>query len=175
MQSDNNSNLQHEAVSCAVYLLNRLLIPNRHNIIPYCKRNDSDPTTLGLTHLRTFGCLAYTTLPPTQRDGKFAPTAITAVMVGYDSNRKAYRLYHPESQTVYTSNQVRFDEQRYPLLDSPITDLSHKFATSTLGGVPVIQRMVPVLHFLEVMFLPLVEPVFLLICMQMSQIMVDLK
>ena len=125
-----------EAVSCAVYLLNRLPIPNRRNIIPYCKWNDSDPTTLGLTHLRTFGCLAYTTLPPTQRDGKFAPTAIAAVMVGYDSNRKAYRLYHPESQTVYTSNQVRFDEQRYPLLDSPITDLSHKFATSTLGGVP---------------------------------------
>ncbi|KAG0657488.1 hypothetical protein C6P45_002426 [Maudiozyma exigua] len=33
-------------------------------------------------------------------------------------------------------NQVRFDEQRFPLLDSPSADISQKFATSTLGGIP---------------------------------------
>lgn len=103
-------------------------------MIPYCKWHNIDAITL--THLRTFGCLAYTTIPPTQRDGKFAPTAIAAVMVGYDSARKAYRLYHPASKNIYSSNQVRFDENCYPLLDSHITDLSHKFATLTLGCVP---------------------------------------
>ena len=44
------------------------------------------------------------------RDGKFAPTAIAGVMVGYDSEHKGYRIYHPPSRKVFVSTQVKFDE-----------------------------------------------------------------
>ena len=82
--------------------------------------------------------LAYTTIPNPvpSRDGKFAPTAIAGVMVGYDSEHKGYRIYHPPSRKVFVSTQVKFDESVFPLEGSNQTIDSHEFATSTLKGVP---------------------------------------
>ena len=123
-----------EAVSCAVYLINRLPISKRS--IPYCLWNNVSSTDITLKHLRIFGCAAYTTIPMPLRDGKFAPTAIAGVMVGYDSEHKGYRIYHPPSRKVFVSTQVRFDESVFPLEGSNQTIDSHEFATSTLKGVP---------------------------------------
>lgn len=124
------------AVSCAVYLLNRLPIPSKNKIIPFCLWNNVAPEDFGVEHLRIFGCAAYATLPPALRDGKFAPTAIAGIMVGYDSNHKGYRIFHPPSKKIFVSNKVRFDESIFPLADSKETTLSHDFATSAVGGIP---------------------------------------
>ena len=125
-----------EAVTCAVYLINRLPVPSRKGSIPYCLWNNVSPTEITLKHLRIFGCAAYTTIPMPLRDGKFAPTAIAGVMVGYDSEHKGYRIYHPPSRKVFVSTQVKFDESVFPLEGSNQTIDSHEFATSTLKGVP---------------------------------------
>ena len=114
-----------EAVTCAVYLINRLPVPSRKGSIPYCLWNNVSPTDITLKHLRIFGCAAYTTIPMPLRDGKFAPTAIAGVMVGYDSEHKGYRIYHPPSRKVFVSTQVKFDESVFPLEGSNQTIDSH--------------------------------------------------
>ena len=42
-------------------------------------------------------------------------TAISGVLVGYESKRHAYRIYHPESGKIFVSAQVQFDETTFPL------------------------------------------------------------
>ena len=71
-----------EAVSCAVYLINRLPVPGRHGDIPYCLWFNIPVSEFSLDHLRVFGCAAYAALPEALRDGKLAPTAIAGVHVG---------------------------------------------------------------------------------------------
>ena len=43
-----------EAVSCAVYLINRLLVPGRHGDIPYCLWFNTPVFEFSLDHLRVF-------------------------------------------------------------------------------------------------------------------------
>ena len=62
-------------------------------------------------------------------DGKFAPTAIAGVTVGYDSEHKGHRICHPPSRKVFVSTQVKFDESIFPLKGSNQTIDSHEFAT----------------------------------------------
>ena len=125
-----------EAVSTAVYLLNRLPLPSHNNMIPLCRWKMIKPSDLSLNHLRTFGCLAYCTIPPQLRDGKLAPTAISGVLVGYESKRHAYRIYHPESGKIFVSAQVQFDETTFPLEGTEEVKIAHDFATSAANGVP---------------------------------------
>ncbi|CCK71153.1 uncharacterized protein KNAG_0G00963 [Huiozyma naganishii CBS 8797] len=125
-----------EALSCAVYLINRLPVVSHNDMIPWSKWKTDWNKRVTLDHLRTFGCAAYATLPHTNRDGKLASTAISGVMVGYAENRKGYRIYHPASDKTYVSNQVTFDENLFPLAN---TDASHKaydFGSSAIRGVP---------------------------------------
>lgn len=125
-----------EAVNTAVYLLNRLPITNKKGSIPFCLWTGSEPSALKLDNLRVFGCAAYATLDSSLRDGKFAPTSISGVFVGYDSNRKAYRIFHPASKKIFASCQVKFDEFVFPLEHTKDTVSTHSFATSTIGGAP---------------------------------------
>ena len=81
-----------EAVSTAVYLLNRPPLASHNNMIPLCRWKMIRSSDLGLYHLRTFGCLAYCTIPPQLRDGKLAPTAISGVLMGNESKHHAYRI-----------------------------------------------------------------------------------
>lgn len=80
--------LWSEAVSCAVYLINRSPVVSKNNSIPYCLWFNIPAKDFGIAHLRIFGCTAYATLQPTLRAGKLAPTVISGVMVGYDSNHR---------------------------------------------------------------------------------------
>ena len=121
--------------SCAVYLINRSPVVSKNNGIPYCLWFNIPAKDFGIAHLRIFGCTAYATLQPSLRDGKLAPTVISGVMVGYDSNHRGYRIYHPETGRIFVSSQVRFDEHIFPLADTEAVHLSHDFATSAIGGV----------------------------------------
>lgn len=130
------TSLWPEAVSCAVYLINRLPITNKNGAIPYCLWHDISPERFNVKHLRVFGCAAYATLATSLRDGKLSPTSIAGIHVGYDTDHKGYRIYHPPSRKIFVSTQVKFDESHFPLADSQQTIDSHSFATSVLGGAP---------------------------------------
>jgi hypothetical protein len=41
---------------------------------------------------------------------KFAPKAIEGFLLGYDSNTKAYRVFHKSSSLVQVTNDVVFNE-----------------------------------------------------------------
>ena len=125
-----------EAVSTAVCLLNKPPLASNNNMIPLCRWKMIGSSNLSLRHLRTFGCLAYCTIPPQLRDGKLAPTAISGVLVGYESKRHAYRIYHPESEKIFVSAQVAFDETTFPLEGTEEVKIAHDFATSAAKGVP---------------------------------------
>ena len=83
---------------------------------------------------------AYAILPEALRDGILTPTAIAGVHVGYDLDQKGYRIYHPSSEKIFVSVQVKFDEPVFPLANSRQTIDSHEFGTSTLKGAPAYPK-----------------------------------
>ncbi len=96
-----------EALRCAVFLLNRTpttALPR--SAIPYTLWYGRPPS---LKNLRVFGALAYHVLPAQQREGKFAPVAREAVLVGYEGH--AYRLWLPEENRFIRSRDVVIDEK----------------------------------------------------------------
>ena len=106
--------LWDEAVKTAVYLKNRM--PSRgRSATPYELFYGEVPD---LRHLRAFMCTCYAHIPPPLRGGKLDETALKCVFVGYGLNPKTYRVYDPETQSVYTSSSVRFDENDFMLSGS---------------------------------------------------------
>lgn len=65
-----------------------------------------------VSHLRTFGCLAY--LKETSQLSKFSDRTMAGVMVGYshEDGTKAYRILDPKSMTIRTSRNVQFIEDK---------------------------------------------------------------
>lgn len=124
--------LWSEALLCAAYLHNRLPVPGRKGKIPYMYWNNTPNVKLNYTHLRIFGCAAYVTLPPALREGKLLPTSICGVMVGYETNRKGYRIYLPQLKKVITAKDIVFDENIFPLANSKESHEAYDFATDTL-------------------------------------------
>lgn len=95
------------ALLCAAYLHNHSPIVGKGGKIPYLFWNDKPKETFNIGHLRTFGCAAYITMPIPNRDGKLLPTSLKGVMVGYDANRKAYRVYSdPETSKVLALTRI---------------------------------------------------------------------
>ena len=80
----------------------------------------SQDSTLPFSRLRPIGCMAYI-IPPGHRD-KLKSRSIQAVMIGYEKNSNSYRLWNPKEGRVMISNNVSFDESRFPLSESPNTD-----------------------------------------------------
>lgn len=64
-------------------------------------------------HLRIFGCLAYSHIPKERRT-KLEDKAERCMMIGYDSNAKAYRLVNLRTLKVVVSRDVIFDETTFP-------------------------------------------------------------
>ena len=128
--------LWSEALLCAAYLHNRTPIIGRKRKIPYLYWNNKGTDRINISQLRVFGCAAYVNIPSDLRDGKFLPTSIMGVMVGYDSNRKAYRIYLPQQKKVITAKDVSFDENLFPLANTKESHDAYDFATGTLSGVP---------------------------------------
>ena len=49
----------------------------------------------------------------------------SGVLVGYESRRHAYRIYHPESGKIFVSAQVQFDETTFPLEGTEEVKIAH--------------------------------------------------
>ena len=56
--------------------------------------------------MRFFGCTAYAHID----NGKLEPRAIKCVFVGYGSGVKGYKLWDPETNKVFMSRSVVFNE-----------------------------------------------------------------
>jgi hypothetical protein len=61
-------------------------------------------------YMRVFGCLAYATIPGPNRKGKLGDRAIRGTFVGYDDNRKSYRIWDEDKEDIIHSRDVRFIE-----------------------------------------------------------------
>ena len=101
-----------EAVMCATYVLNRCPTKALQNITPYESWHGRKPS---VAHLRVFGCLAYALVPVQQRR-KLDDKAVKCVFIGYSSESKGYRLYHPQTKCILVSRDVFVEDAVQPLL-----------------------------------------------------------
>jgi transposase InsO family protein len=80
-----------EAVSTAVYLLNRTPTKSLQGRTPYEAWNKRNPN---VQHLRTFGCVVHVKkLGPAVT--KLSDRSTSMVFIGYESGTKGYRVYDP--------------------------------------------------------------------------------
>eukprot|EP00253_Pinus_taeda_P002182 PITA_02182 len=120
----NNANLQKElwaeVVSTACYLVNR-----SPSIAINCKIPEEVWTgqSCDYSHLRIFGCDAYSLIPKNQRS-KLDPKSKYYVFVGYDYAVKGYMLWDPPSRKIVISRDVTFDESS--LLKSNVERIEHE-------------------------------------------------
>ncbi|KAF5199311.1 Retrovirus-related pol polyprotein from transposon tnt 1-94 [Thalictrum thalictroides] len=112
-------NLWVEAVSTAVYLINRLPTPVLQWASPYFRLFGQSPSYVDL---RTFGCACYPHLGDYVTN-KLLPRSVECVFLGYSPHHKGYRCLDPVTNRVYISRHVRFDELVIPFAhcvqDSP--------------------------------------------------------
>ena len=97
-----------EAVSCAVYLLNRCPTRSLQGVIPEEAWSGHKPS---VTHLRVFGCVAYAKIPDARRR-KLDDKSERCIFVGYGERRMGYKLYNPITKKVIMSRDVIFEEDK---------------------------------------------------------------
>ena len=97
-----------------------------------------------LIHLRVFGCICYAVIPQGVRDGKLGPTTRKCVMLGYDPDHKAYRVFDTERRMVVVSSQVKFDESKMYYQMENVSQTTWEYVTSANvpGGVQSIQVLI---------------------------------
>jgi len=62
-----------------------------------------------VNHLRVFGCKAFAYVPKDERR-KLDEKSIERIFVGYCTNKKSYKLFHPSSHKLIASRDVVFHE-----------------------------------------------------------------
>ncbi|XP_075104166.1 uncharacterized protein LOC142178474 [Nicotiana tabacum] len=99
-----------ECVLCATYIINRLPSNSINNKTPYELLYKRKPK---YSHLKSFGCLCYPTIPIPHRD-KFNPRTAPHVFVGYPFNTKGYKVLNLATRKIYISRDVVFNESIFP-------------------------------------------------------------
>ena len=89
LESSTPSRFWYEALSTAVYLINRLPSPILNHDSPHVRLFGHPPT---YSNLRTFGCVCYV-LRDREPVGKFDAKSDVGVFLGYSNNSRAYRVY----------------------------------------------------------------------------------
>jgi hypothetical protein len=95
-----------EAVNTACHAINRLYLHRLLKKTSYELLTGNKPN---VSYFRVFGSKCYI-LVKKGRHSKFAPKAVEGVLLGYDSNTKAYRVFNKSSGLVEVSSDVVFDE-----------------------------------------------------------------
>lgn len=90
-----------------MYLLNRLPTKVLDKLTPF-------ETWYGVksnvSHLKVFGSICYTHIPDIKRN-KLSQKAEVGVLVGYYNNTKGYRVFNPLSKKVFSSRDIKVDEE----------------------------------------------------------------
>jgi hypothetical protein len=95
-----------EAVSTAVYVLNRAFTRSVDGMTPYEAWHGTKPS---VEHLRVFGCVAHVkNARPLLR--KLDDRSTPMVFIGYEPGSKAYRVYDPTTRRVHVTRDAVFDE-----------------------------------------------------------------
>lgn len=98
----------NELLHCAVHLHN-ISPTGEHGILPYRLFRSAPDERLGnYSYLRQIGSLAHAV--NTEQKGKLDSRTLRAFLVGYGQHSKSYRLYHPESHSVFDSRDLTFFE-----------------------------------------------------------------
>lgn len=98
------------AVMTAIYLKNRSPTSALSGGIPECEWTGSN---IDLSHLRVFGCIAYSFVPDVKRQ-KLDAKAKQYIFVGYGETCKGYRLSDPfDPKKVIYSRNVMFHEDKF--------------------------------------------------------------
>jgi hypothetical protein len=99
-----------EAINTVCHVINRLYLHRLLKKTSYELLTDKKPN---VSYFRVFGSKCYI-LVKKGRHSKFAPKAVEAFLLGYDSNTKAYRVFNKSSVLDEVSNDVVFDETNGP-------------------------------------------------------------
>src|ERR1043165_8690002 len=94
-----------EAVSTAVYILNRCPTKILKNKVPKEVWSDKRPS---VNHLKVFGSMCYNNIPDARRrklDNKSEPM----ILVGYHKTG-AYRIFNPVNEKIVLSRDIVIDE-----------------------------------------------------------------
>lgn len=97
-----------EAGRHSVYLLNRLPTRSLTGKTPYEAWKGEKPN---IGHIRIFGCLAHMKVPGLHTK-KLDDRSKIVVHLGREPGTKGYRLYDPESNKIYVSRDVVFEEEK---------------------------------------------------------------
>lgn len=95
-----------EAVTSAVYLLNRAPTKSVNDKTPYEVWHGYKPD---VQHLRTFGCVVHVKVTK-PHPGKLDDRSVPMVFIGYKPGSAAYHCYNPVANRVHVSRDVMFDE-----------------------------------------------------------------
>jgi hypothetical protein len=95
-----------EAVNTACYAINRLYL---HRILKKTSYELLTSKKPNISYFRVFGSKCFI-LVKRGRKSKFAPKTVEGFLLGYDSNRRAYRVFNKSSGLVEVSCDVVFDE-----------------------------------------------------------------
>ena len=100
-----------EAVLTATYLINRLPSRVLGGVNPVQLMTTFFPSAPIMKSLqfRVFGCVAFVHIHK-QNHGKLDPRAVKCVFVGYASDKKGYKCYHPLSRRFFVSMDITFHE-----------------------------------------------------------------
>lgn len=99
-----------DAVMVACYVRNR--VPHSaltNGVTPFEAMMGRLPD---LSNLRVFGCRAFATIPQAQRT-KFGPRAYDCVMLGYEPQHRAWRLFCLDTGAMMVSSSASFLEHRF--------------------------------------------------------------
>uniref|UniRef100_T1IYA1 Uncharacterized protein n=1 Tax=Strigamia maritima TaxID=126957 RepID=T1IYA1_STRMM len=103
-------NIKHEVTNIYSPHMNGLSQKLLEGQTPYERVFNRKPN---IHYFRVIGSKCYRLLSKTQRDSKLGPVSKECILIGYSWNTKAYRIYDPEEDKVYNTQDVRFIESSY--------------------------------------------------------------
>ncbi len=97
-----------EAILTATFLRNRLPSRATNNKTPYEKWFNNFPN---LKNIKVFGCICFAKI--NNQTIKIGEKAEKCIFLGYESNRKAYKLLSLTTNKIISSRDVIFDENKF--------------------------------------------------------------
>ena len=105
------------AAEYAVYILNRILSSKNTNRSAYELLYKRKPN---LKYLKIFGCKTFYYNPQlnqqinTGTPNKLLNRAIEGIFIGFDMNRRCFKIYNPTSNSIVSSRTAKFNEEEFP-------------------------------------------------------------